>query len=159
MPGRVKRNAAQPKDHVRLPRGYRFILPRDAALAFATGNQRMDDWTLAEYVGAHHQPDAMVVARPLGARLAGVVLVLVRGNHLFIERLARDADGLKGTGAALMAVVEDHIAPQLGCAEIWLEAMGDGLRRFYRALGYVETGRGEEDPYWGWLIPMKKHVA
>lgn len=149
----------EPKDRIRLPVGYRFVLPQDAAFAFATGDHRMDHWTLSDYVRAHHHSNAMVIVRPQGERLEGVVLVLVRRDHLWIERLARDSGGTKGTGAALMNVVEADVAPQLDLGELRLEAMGEGLRRFYRALGYVEAGRAEEDPYWGRLIPMKKRLA
>lgn len=85
----------------------------------------------------------------LGDRLAGIIVLLARDDHLFVENVAVDpAFQGRGLGRRLMAFAETT-ARERGLSSIRLYTnvhMSENFP-FYLRLGYVETARVHEDGY------------
>ncbi len=90
--------------------------------------------------------------------IAGLVVLLPRANHLLLDNVAVDpACHGRGIGRALLAFAERE-AIRRGYAELRLythERMTENLA-MYPALGWQETGRGEQDGYQ--RVFFRKHV-
>jgi GNAT superfamily N-acetyltransferase len=90
--------------------------------------------------------------------LRGLIVVLARPDHLFVENLAvRPVFQGQGIGTRLLAFVESR-ARALGKSEVRLdtnERMTENLR-YYSARGYRETGRGVVDGYS--RVFLSKHI-
>lgn len=81
--------------------------------------------------------------------LVGVIVLIVKDDHLVIEKVAVDPSCQgRGVGRALLAAAERHAA-ELGRGELRLytnAAMTENLR-FYPRLGYVEVDRRLDDGF------------
>lgn len=134
-----------------------MIRDEDADLPFRVGEPL---GTLAEFVALSKREDAVVIVKEVDGAVLGVALVLVEGNSLTVERLARDLDhGYKGIGGELLLVVEMEVAPHFGAPEIRLEAINEPLMKFYRdRFGFEPSGPRTSDAEWGWLYPMRKKL-
>lgn len=86
---------------------------------------------------------------PGPGRLRGILVMMPRGDHLFLENIAvHPEDQGKGLGRMLMAFVEQQ-ARALGLAAIELytnEVMTENLA-FYPRLGFLEVSRHLDDGY------------
>lgn len=102
---------------------------------------------LADYDALIAQQAVWVL--PGDERLRGILVMMPRGDHLFLENIAVYPDDQgKGLGRRLMAFIEQQ-ARALGLPAIELytnEAMTENLA-FYPRLGFVEVSRQVEDGY------------
>ena len=138
------------------------IAVRRAALADVSALQRIAELAYQKYVPRIGRPPAPMTADYPAQVAAGVVWVAVEdGDVVGLLVLHREADHAelenvavapaaqgRGVGAALMAHAE-ALATGWGLAEIRLYtnvAMAENLS-YYPALGYRETGRGEQDGF------------
>jgi ribosomal protein S18 acetylase RimI-like enzyme len=79
-------------------------------------------------------------------RLAGMIVIEPRADHLFVETVAVDPDlSGRGHGRALLGFAEAEArAAGLAAVELYTNALMTENQRFYPALGYRETGRRSE---------------
>jgi GNAT superfamily N-acetyltransferase len=91
--------------------------------------------------------------------VVGLIVLLPAGDHLLLDNLAVDpAHHGRGFGRALLEFAE-HEARRLNYPELRLythEKMTENLA-MYAALGWEETGRGEQAGYW--RVFFRKRVA
>ncbi len=85
----------------------------------------------------------------LDGEVAGFIVLYPRGDHLHVENVAVLPAGQgKGLGKALMRFAEDEAMRQgLSAIELYTNVKMTENQAFYPALGYVETGRREEDGF------------
>ncbi len=145
------------KDRIRLPEGFRSIRREDIGQKFSCGEPRMDRYTLSQYYEWSLEPDALVIVREVESHVAGVQYITVHREHIMLEMLARNKLlDYPGAGGDLVRVVERVVAPQLGIAEIRMDALQHVVRYYDDFLGYEEIGRPYRDPEWGLLTPKRK---
>lgn len=113
---------------------------------------------MSEFIRLGKAAGTYVVLKEDAGKALGVAVTIVEGDALLIDRLARNRSAAaKGVGGELLLVVETELAPQLGIAELRLEAMNEDLVAFYRRFGFVEAGARFRDDE-GWLYPMRKRL-
>lgn len=140
------------------PEDVRPIRAADAKLPFRTREDRLNR-PLTDYVELGKAKDSLVVIRERDGQIVALAWLIVEREHLVIEVLARDQVNGKGSGAYMLAFVEDYIAHAVGRREIRLEALNDALRNWYGAQGYLPHGEPYDDPEWGRLYPMRKRLT
>ena len=93
--------------------------------------------------------DGSVFVLEAKGRLAGILVLLPYEDHLLLDNVAVETDFQgRGIGKALVAFAE-HEAVRRGYDEIRLythQTMTENIR-MYAALGYEESGRGEQAGY------------
>ena len=80
---------------------------------------------------------------------AGFIVLYPRGDHIHVENVAiYPAVQGRGIGKALLAFAETEAKRQgLAAIELYTNAMMTENQRFYPHLGYIETGRRDEDGF------------
>jgi hypothetical protein len=117
----------------------------------------MDRYALRDYYGWSLDSDALVIAREIEGQIAGVQYLTVHPGFIMLEMLARNKlVGYPGAGGDLVRVVEKVVAPQLGIAEIRMEALQYVVAYYDDVLGYEEYGVPYRDKEWGVLTPKRK---
>lgn len=101
----------------------------------------------ADYVAAVAEEDVWVAE--VGDRIAGLLVLVPRDDHLLLENVAVDPSFQgTGVGAGLLELAESR-ARSLGLGAIRLytnEAMTENLT-YYPRRGYVETHRAAQDGF------------
>ena len=88
------------------------------------------------------------VAIPDGG-LAGFIVLYPRGDHIHVENVAiMPAKQGRGLGRTLLGFAEDEARRRgLVAIELYTNAKMTENQAFYPRLGYVETGRREEEGF------------
>ncbi len=117
----------------------------------------MDRYSLRDYYGWSLEPNALVIVRDIERHIASVQYLTVHSGYIMLEMLARNKLlQYPGAGGDLVRVVERSVAPQLGIAEIRMEALEHVVRYYDDVLGYEEYGKLHRDSEWGLLTPKRK---
>ncbi len=144
-------------ERIRLPEGFRLIRSEDIGQPFSCLEPHMDRYTLRDYYQWSLDSDALVIVREIEGQIAGVQYLTVHPGYIMLEMLARNKLlEYPGAGGDLVRVVERSVAPQLGMAEIRMEAMQRVVSYYDDVLGYEEYGASYQDSEWGRITPKRK---
>jgi hypothetical protein len=139
-----------------LPHGFGFLSVRDTVKPFATGDPRMDKYTLNEYHVWSEQTNELVITYSSGDQVAGIIEIIIGSDFLIVEKVVKNIHvEASAVGTKLMSLAEG-IARLLKKKEIRLEALDTTVRWYDDKLGYVEYAAIEYDAEWGEMTPKRK---
>jgi hypothetical protein len=90
-----------------LPAGFRSLSVGDVVKPFATGDSRMDSYTLKEYHVWSLQPNELVIVCLSGDQVAGIIEIIIEDDFLIVEKVAKNLlVDASGVGTKLMSLAE-----------------------------------------------------
>lgn len=149
------------RDRIALPEGVRWIEKLDARCEFWTDDLVMAKHQLEDYYRWSLEPDSIVLVREVSGPIpvAGVLYATVHSDHLMIEMVARNKHApYPGSGALLVGILANAVAPALGIHELRLESRTNAVPYWDDKMGFEEYSAKIQDPEFGELTPKRKRV-